>query len=412
MLKVLHFADAHIDMAQGGVHDPATGLPVRVMDYLRSLDTIVETAIAEQVDLVIFAGDTYRDRSPQPTYQREWGRRMMQLSKAQIPTLMVTGNHDISPSHARAHAMQEYETLQPPFIHVVNQPAFMGPSELDGAQVQVIVIPWMSRAQGIALKNHPDYADAETPEQALESFLSRHIELSLAQATPNLPLILAAHASVQGARYGKEREISIGRELVLQPGFVRDPRFDYVALGHIHKFQDLNPGMQPPVIYAGSIERVDLGEVGEEKGFVVAEVSKGATRYEWRPLATRKMIDLFVPLSKGQPVLETVLAAFPEPEELQDSILRLRVRYPRDLEAFIDEAAIRQRAKGAFDFHLVREPEGQSRARLDAGKGTAALGPLELLDLYWREAGLDEAERQRLGQQAADLIGGDEQPNA
>jgi len=68
MIKLLHFADAHIDIANYGVHDPRTGLPLRVMDFLKSLDTIVDTAIEEQVDLVTFAGDAYKDRSPAPPF--------------------------------------------------------------------------------------------------------------------------------------------------------------------------------------------------------------------------------------------------------------------------------------------------------------------------------------------------------
>ena len=45
MPTILHFADAHIDMAAHGRHDPDSGLPVRVLDYLRALDTIVDAAI-------------------------------------------------------------------------------------------------------------------------------------------------------------------------------------------------------------------------------------------------------------------------------------------------------------------------------------------------------------------------------
>ena len=88
-IKLLHFADAHIDMVTQGRLDRESGLPVRVIDFLTSLDTIVERAIAENVDLVIFAGDAYKDRTPQPTYQREWGKRIMKLSQAGIP---VTGS--------------------------------------------------------------------------------------------------------------------------------------------------------------------------------------------------------------------------------------------------------------------------------------------------------------------------------
>ena len=46
-MKILHFADAHIDMANCGSHVPETGLPLRVLDFLKSLDTIVDAAIDE-----------------------------------------------------------------------------------------------------------------------------------------------------------------------------------------------------------------------------------------------------------------------------------------------------------------------------------------------------------------------------
>ncbi|HEY4691886.1 MAG TPA: metallophosphoesterase, partial [Bellilinea sp.] len=98
MIKVLHFADAHIDIANYGKHDPVSGLPYRVLDFLKALDTIVDAAIHEKVDLVIFAGDAYKDRTPAPTYQREWGKRIMRLSRAGILTLLLVGNHDLSPA--------------------------------------------------------------------------------------------------------------------------------------------------------------------------------------------------------------------------------------------------------------------------------------------------------------------------
>ena len=62
-MKLLNFADAHIDLANYGRHDPETGLPLRVLDFLKALDMIVDTAVSEKVDMVIFAGDAYKDRS-------------------------------------------------------------------------------------------------------------------------------------------------------------------------------------------------------------------------------------------------------------------------------------------------------------------------------------------------------------
>ena len=145
-LRVLHFADAHIDIANYGRHDPETGLPLRVVDFLRALDQIVETAVSQQVDLVIFAGDAYKDRNPQPTFQRAWGERMMRLSQAKIPTVLLVGNHDVSPAAGRAHTLHEFDTLAVPHIYVADKPRLLGPDKL-GIPAQIITLPWLSRSQ-------------------------------------------------------------------------------------------------------------------------------------------------------------------------------------------------------------------------------------------------------------------------
>ena len=159
-MKILHFADAHIDMANYGRHDPETGLPLRVLDFLKSLDAIVDAAISEKVDMVIFAGDAYKDRSPAPTFQREWGRRIMRLSQAQIPTLLLIGNHDVSPSIGRAHALQEFKTLQVPFVKVLDKPCFLKPDKLWDLPIQVIAMPWITRSGLMAATGEVDATDA------------------------------------------------------------------------------------------------------------------------------------------------------------------------------------------------------------------------------------------------------------
>ena len=142
MIKILHFADAHIDMARSGKQDAESGLPLRALDFLAALDAIVDAAVREPVDLVLFAGDAYRDRTPAPTFQREWGRRMMRLSQAGIPTLLITGNHDVPPTSGRAHALQEYETLAVAHVQVVSKPSLLKPADLEGLPLQIIALPW------------------------------------------------------------------------------------------------------------------------------------------------------------------------------------------------------------------------------------------------------------------------------
>ena len=406
MIKILHFADAHIDMANYGRHDPETGLPQRVMDFLQSLDEIVQTAISEKVDLVIFAGDAYKDRSPAPTFQREWGKRIMQLSRAGILTLLLTGNHDISPSTGRAHAIQEFETLDVEHVQVLDSPQFLGPTALEGLPVQVVALPWVSRS-GLMAKLELGGTDPSKVYEAMGERVSDLVENWLSNADPNLPIILTAHASVEGAKYGSERMVMLGKDLVLPPALVKDSRLDYVALGHIHKPQNLNEGGHPPVIYPGSIERVDFGEATDKKYFILADVGKGKTIVTWRELQNiRPFMDIFVQLESDQSVNQILQEALPKQAELKDAIVRMVVVYPREWEALIDEAALRALADDAFEFHLVKRPQMQARVRLPEGRTAGNLSTAELLDIYWNASNpdLNPEKKEQLNQLAKNIM--------
>jgi len=405
MPKILHFADAHIDMANYGRHDPETGLPMRVMDFLKSLDTIVDAAIEEQVDLVLFAGDAYKDRSPAPTFQREWDQRMQRLSQAAIPTVLIIGNHDMSPSLGRAHALEELKTLQVPHITVVDKPTFLGPDDLNGVPVQIMALPWITRSGMVA---HLDM-QVGAPEELyakLEERVAEMIADWLERADPDLPIIFAAHASVQGASYGSERTVMLGGDLVLSPSLVKNSAFDYVALGHIHKAQDLNEGQRPPVIYPGSIERVDFGEAADKKYFVVVEIEKGVdAKVEWRELGgIRAFIDRYCKLESDKDVtgqLQKALAPLPK---LKDAIVRLTLEYPREWETLIDDAALREFTAEAFEFHLVKRPKIESRIRIPEDQSVGSMTPAELLDIYWKSVDVKGEERQELQHMAEEII--------
>lgn len=407
MLTILHFADAHIDMANYGRHDPESGLPMRVIDFLKSLDEIVDTAINEKVDLVIFAGDTYRDRSPAPTFQREWDRRIMRLSKAKIPTLLLVGNHDLSPALGRAHALAEFDTLQVDYVSVLDKPQFLGPSDLWNLPVQVIALPWISRS-GMMAQLDLRAGDPGQIYEHLETKLTELVDHWLEKADPELPTILTAHASVQGAKYGGERTVMLGGDLVLSGSLVKNPNLDYVALGHIHKPQNLNENNHPPVIYPGSIERVDFGEAGDEKFFITARVTRGKTEVAWRQLkGIRPFVDRFVHLEKPEGITDQLREALPPEDQLQDAIVRLIVEYPREWESSLDEAAIREYASETFEFHLVKRPQMETRVRLPEGQIVGSMTALDLLELYWKANHTDPNEMKTLQTLAAEIIQGE-----
>ena len=403
-MKLLHFADAHIDMANYGRHDPETGLPLRVLDFLKSLDTIVDAAIAQRVDMVIFAGDAYKDRSPAPTFQREWGKRIVRLSQTKIPTLLLIGNHDLSPAIGRAHAIQEFDTLQVPFIKVLDKPQFLKPSDLWDVPVQVIAMPWITRS-GLMANLEMSAAEPSEIFSSLESRISNLIEEYINEADKILPLILTAHASVEGATFGAERMVMLGSDLVLPTSLVKDPRLDYVAMGHIHKPQNVNEGNHPPVIYLGSIERIDFGEAKDDKFYIIAEVERGKAKVEWKKIeGTRRFIEKRTSLTSNENVTEVLKSQLPK--NLSEAIVKLVVEYPREWDALIDESALRKFAADAFEFHLVKKPKIEARVRIPEGQVVSSMSPLDLLAQYFDSSKVNDADE--LQKLAGEIISAEE----
>jgi exonuclease SbcD len=411
MPRILHFADAHIDISNYGRRDPSSGLPIRILDFLTSLDEIVTAAIEEEVDCVIFAGDAYKDQNPAPTYQREWGERIMRLSQAAIPTLLLVGNHDISPSAGRAHALTEFNTLQVPHIRILDQPTFLSQSDLNqlcpkgqSLDFQLIALPWISRTSMAAALDLAT-RDIDLIHQEMENKLTQDIHQWLDSADPALPVVLAAHGTVEGAVYGDERSVSLGRDLILPKSLVTDSRLDYCALGHIHKHQDINPNNHPPVVYPGSIERVDFGEANDKKYFLIAEVEKGKTRLDWRELKNiRSFSDIQLTLTSKENIIDQVKRALPPDDEIKGSILRLVLEYPRSWDPLVDDPAIQELGKEAFEFHFIKQPQTEPRIRLPKDRVIGSLTTEELLNQYWRISNTPADEIKELNQLAKDIL--------
>lgn len=397
-MKILHFADAHIDMVTQGRHDPRSGLAVRTLDFLKALDQIIAIALEEHVDLVIFAGDAYKDRTPVPTYQREWGRRIARLSRAGIPTILLVGNHDLSPAAGRAHTLQEFDTLQVPHVHVASHLRLYTPDEL-GIPLQVLALPWINRSV-LAASRSEKLSPGELASD-LSDILETEIQGMLnGKVDPDVPLVFTAHASVEGALYGAERQVSLGTDFVLSPSLVKDRRFSYVALGHIHRPQDLNKGLQPPVIYPGSIERVDFGEAEDDKFCVLARIEPGRdTTVEWRRLEGRTFIDRYLKIKPGEDganIQQQLVDLLPSPDVLKDAVIRIVVEHPEDVDSLIDEPSLRRLAADALEFHFIRRVQRPGRIRLDAEGGISGMDAQKVFELYLGTMNQTSEEAQEL----------------
>jgi len=364
MIKLVHFADVHLGVENYGRMDPATGLSTRLSDFLRALNQVIDYALnpANEVDLAIFAGDAFKSRTPSPTYQREFARRIQRLSAAGLPTVLVTGNHDVPHASGRAHTLEIYDTLEIEHVHVARKPRVFRIKTHSGP-IQVVALPWIVRSLLLTREEHKGKSLPEINDLILErvtNILEGEDGL-ISVLERDVPTVLAAHATVQGAVYGSERSVMLGQDVVLPPSLVRNPAWDYVALGHVHKHQALYD--DPPVVYAGSIERIDFGEEKEDKGFVVAEVERGEATWQFRRLDARRFVTVRVEATGDDPTAQVVNAI--AQTDVADAVVRVLIHTTADREPLIRDDEIRRALRPAFHVAAIaREVERNVRLRL------------------------------------------------
>jgi len=380
-MKILHFADLHLGVESYGRLDPATGLSSRLGDFLAALDQVVNHALENEIDLVLFCGDAYKSREPSQTHQREFARRLRRLVAAGIPVFLLVGNHDLPNAIARATTMEIFDALKVENVTVANRPGSFAVKTRNGA-LQIVALPWPRRS---ALLSRDDWKNL-TPEQLnqrMEQILTQQLAAEIQSLDPELPAILAAHVTLSTADAGSERSMIIGREHVLLQSNVSHPAFDYVALGHIHKRQVLF--QEPLVAYPGSLTAIDFSDEGEEKGFYVIELDATRTRGErllsshFHQVKVRPFVTIAVNADAENPTA-VVLRALAR-KETNDAIVRVQIKVPASREAMIQESEIRKALRDAHFVTITKDVEREHRIRLSQ-RPAERMTPLETLKAY------------------------------
>jgi exonuclease SbcD len=425
MMRILHFADLHLGVETYGKTDPQTGLSTRLLDFLHALDELVDYAVEQRVDLVLFCGDAYKSREPSQTHQREFARRVRRLVDAGIPVFLLVGNHDLPAAVSRATSVEIFGTLLgtsesqglgavyvagKPGTHVV--PTATGP-------VQIVALPWLTPGRFLAREGMtgPD-GRSLTIDQVLERMeetVSRFVQERGEALDPDLPSLLAAHAALTGSlvREGSEKWMTVGRYPELLKSTLHPQLFDYVALGHMHQQQILDGAT--PMVYPGSLARVDFGEEAGEKGFYVVELDprqphgqRLLREPEFRPVWTRPFVTVNVSPRAEDPTPE-VLAAI-EKANVNEAIVRVIVRLSRAQEPLLREAEVRQALSEAqFVAYVKREIIEEHRTtRLPEGVRPESLTPLDALRLYLDDRKVAADRREVLLRHAQALLAGEE----
>ncbi len=388
MIKILHLSDIH--MGSGFSHgkiNPETGLSTRLEDFSKTLGKCVDRAINEPVDLVLFGGDAFPDATPPPYVQEAFASQFRRLADAKIPTVLLVGNHDQHSQGNGGASLSIYRTLAVPGFMVGDRITTHRIATRNG-DIQVITLPWLTRAT-LLTRPETEGLSLEDVNRILIQRLEPVLEGEIRQLDPTIPTVLLAHLMAERANLGAERFLAVGKGFTIPMSLLIRPELDYVALGHVHKHQNLNPANNPPIIYPGSIERVDFSEEKEDKGYVLVEIDKESSnvqatsvRWEFCSLPVRPFCTIEIDVSEKDEPQAFILKAIGK-KNIADAVVRLSYKIRSEQLDLIDNSSLHEALKSAHNYTIRPELISQlARPRLpELGVGNS-LEPLEALRTY------------------------------
>lgn len=346
MIRFIHTADIHFGVENYGRIDPTTGIHSRLLDFERALNFCIDYAIKEDVDFFLFCGDAYKTAHPSPTQQRLLLQCFLRLFTAKIPIVIIIGNHDNPVSFGKAHALEIFGQIPIEGFHVIAKPTSLVLTTKSGP-VQIVGIPWPSKTT-LALNALHQY-DAASVARYMSQSVAHIIAEHAQQLDPALPAVLAGHLTVSSGIFsGSERRAIYGTDPLLMPSQLALPPYDYVALGHLHRHQELNQHGYPPIVYSGSIERVDFGERKEPKGFCSVTLhAKGSTSYEFVTTPTRPFVQIEVTLTDMFNQTEQILAAIAQ-HAVTDAVVKIIYYLPANIKDCVDITTVQQACRSAL----------------------------------------------------------------
>ena len=277
-MRVLHTSDWHVGKALRGRS--------RAAEHEAVLAEIAGIAGRESVDLVIVAGDLFDTATPTAEAERIVYRALLDLADGGRPVLVVAGNHDSAQRLGAVAPLSEASGIH--VASAVRPPDDGGVVEIDvgSERAQLALLPFPSQRYVVTadLLLAGDAADAHAAYADRVVRIVRALTEGFRADTVNL---VVAHLMVMGGTMGGGER---GAHTVFDywvPATAFPPSVQYVALGHLHRRQQL--AGPAPLHYCGSPLQLDFGETANEPAVNVVDVRPG------QPADVRP-----VPLSAGR----------------------------------------------------------------------------------------------------------------
>jgi len=304
-VKFIHTSDFHLSKN------------LRLQDYVKSLTQIRDFAITNKVEFVIVSGDIYDKHTPDNEARVVFKQWLYDLMKANIFIFILLGTHDEANV---AHALQD-----------INIYGFKNIVLMD--KVDIYNVDWNGCKLSFLAVPHVSKGKVSNPQQ----YIIEKIQELKGKLTEDRFNIFTGHFTTTGALNSSGYSLDKFDEVVVPKELLIDTIFNYVALGHIHKEQTLC--MEPPVIYAGGIERKDFGERDNHPQFVYYfQNFDGSYDIQYHPLQVRPMRQWNINEGDSLPICE--------PGEIVKLIIKVKKERVKNI--CIPEIVSQMKMRGAY----------------------------------------------------------------
>ena len=341
-MKFLHVADTHLGYS---AYRKATedGINQRELDAYKVFEKFVDHAIKTKPDFIIHAGDLFDSVRPNNRAITFAIKQINRLSKAEIPFVVIAGNHEHPKLKETGHIFSIFDHMEN--IYPIYNAKYEKISyEVKKEKIKIHCIP--------------------------QCELKKDFNNELKKLKPDKNAdynIFVSHGSVTGVKDFTMNEFN---ELII-PAKVLSREFDYIALGHFHRYTKLANN----AFYAGSTERFTFTDAPDVKGYLELEFENKKLKHNFIELENRPMIDP-KPIKCTNLKLEEIMKKIKETvKEIKPKEKTIRITLddiPSHVYRGIDLAEIRKQCNGAIHFELKakikkdKSDKNSSTSKIDA----------------------------------------------
>lgn len=298
-MRIIHTADLHLGKSLDGFS--------RFDEQRQFLDFFIQKSADLKPDLIIIAGDIYDTANPPALAEVYFYDFLKRLSDATGSlTVIIPGNHDnpkrlscIKPL-ARQHGILIYENHDDEFdlgfynhARILSSGKGVVKADINGQVANIMALPYISEQrlnQSIADLSLSDEDSALNFEQKIDCIIKDKLPL-LSEDEYN---IMIAHLFTLSAKIDEQKTgYSLGGAYILNSSILPSNSMDYIALGHVHKYQKVGDA-DSKAYYSGSPIHYNKTETKtEQKVFLSVDIDRQKNiKVEQIPIPVYKKIEI------------------------------------------------------------------------------------------------------------------------